>query len=203
MEDGVAVKAAVGVVVAVPLRPITAVESDALLVIETVPANVPAAPGLYVTVRLASFPGPSVTGTANPETLTPEPEKVIREIVTLSVPVLANCTVFVTSLPTETVPNATDAGETLNSDSDVGVPVPLRATVMVGSKALLEIVIVPESAASAVGLNRTLIVVLWPALKAMGKCGPEAANPEPATDIPEMVKIPVPVSVNVTVLVLL
>jgi hypothetical protein len=206
MDDGVAVMVAVGVVVAVPLRPITAVESDALLAIETVPASVPAAPGLYVTVRLASFPGARVTGTANPETLTPEPEKVIPEIVTLPVPVLVNCTVFFTSLPTETVPNATDAGERLSTEDIVvvvPVPIPLRATDMVGSRALLVIVIVPLSAPFEVGLKRTLMVVLWPPLKAIGRWGPEAVNSGPATAMPEMIRIPVPVLVNVTVFVLL
>lgn len=137
-------------------------------------------------------------------TLTPEPENVIPEMVTLPVPVLASCTVFVNSLPTEMVPNAIDAGETLRIDvKAVVVPVPLRATVIVGSRALLLIATVPLSAALAVGLNRTPMVVLWPALKAIGRCGPEAVNAVPVTEIPEIVKIPVPVLVNVTVCVLL
>lgn len=84
-------------------------------------------------------------------------------------PVFANCTVFVTSPPTETVPNATDAGETLSAEVGVVVPLPLRATLIVGSTALLLIVTVPESAAFAVGLKRTLIVVLWPALRDIGR----------------------------------
>jgi hypothetical protein len=133
--------------------------------------------------------------------LIPEPEKVIPEIVTLAVPVLASCTVFVTWLPTETVPNATDEGDTLSTDVAAVVPVPLRATVIEGSTALLAIVIVPLSTALAVGLNRTLIVVLWPELKEIGRCGPEAVNPLPATEIPEIVTMPLPVLVNVTVFV--
>jgi hypothetical protein len=120
---------------------------------------------------LTSFPAAKLAGTANPVTLTPEPETAIPEIVTLAVPVFANCTVFVTSPPTETVPKATDAGETLSADVGVVVvvPVPLRATLIVGSTALLLIVTVPESAAFAVGLKRTLIVVLWPALRDIGR----------------------------------
>jgi hypothetical protein len=81
------------------------------------------------------------------------------------------------------------------------VPVPLRATVIEGSTALLAIVTVPLSTALAVGLNRTLIVVLWPALKEIGRCGPEAVNPLPVTEIPEIVTMPVPVLVSVTVFV--
>lgn len=150
------------------------------------------------------FPDARVIGKANPLTLTPEPEKVIPEIVTLPVPVLASCTVFVSSLPTETVPNAIDAGETLRIDVEVVVvPVPVRATVIVGSRALLLIVTVPLSAALEVGLKRTLMVALWPALKAMGRCGPDAVNPVPLMEIPEIVRIPVPVLVSVTVFVLL
>lgn len=118
---------------------------------------------------MTSFPAAKLAGTANPVTLTPEPETAIPEIVTLAVPVFANCTVFVTSPPTETVPNATDAGETLSAEVGVVVPVPLRATLIVGSTALLLIVTVPESAAFAVGLKRTLIVVLWPALREIGR----------------------------------
>jgi hypothetical protein len=133
--------------------------------------------------------------------LIPEPEKVIPEIVTLAVPVLASCTVLVTSLPTETVPNATDEGDTLSTDVAAVVPVPLRATVIEGSTALLAIVTVPLSTALAVGLKRTLTMVLWPALKEIGRCGPEAVNPLPATEIPEIVTMPLPVLVNVTVFV--
>lgn len=158
-----------------------------------------------MTVKLASVPAANVVGKANPVTLTPEPENVIPEMVTLPVPVLASCTVFVSSLPTEMVPNAIDAGETLRIDVEaaVVVPVPLRATVIVGSRALLLIATVPLSAALEVGLNRTPMVVLWPALKAIGRCEPEAVNAVPVTEIPEIVKIPVPVLVKVIVFVLL
>ena len=72
-----------------------------------------------------------------------------------------------------------------------------------GSTALLVIVIVPVSEAPAAGLNTTLIVVLCPALSAMGRCGPEAVNPVPATEIPVIIKMPEPVFVKVTVFELL
>lgn len=100
-----------------------------------------------------------------------------------------------------TVPNATDAGDALSTG--VVAPVPLRATSIVGWIALLVIVIVPVAEVPVVGLKTTLIVVLCPALSAMGRCGPDAVNPVPATEIPEIVKIPVPVFVKVTVFVLL
>jgi hypothetical protein len=74
---------------------------------------------------------------------------------------------------------------------------------MVGSSALLVIVIVPVSGAPAVGLNITVIVVLCPALSAIGRWGPEAVNPAPVTEIPEIVTIALPVFVRVTVFALL
>ncbi len=200
-EDGVAVSAEVGEVVAVPLRLSTTEGSDAFDAMETFPARAPAELGLYVTVKVTSFPAAKLAGTANPVTLMPAPEKVIPEIVTLPVPEFASWTVFVTSLPTVTLPNATDDGEALRAA--VVVPVPVRATSMAGSRALLVMVIVPAAEEPAVGLKTTLIVVLWPALRAIGRCGPEALNPGPATEIPEMIRIPVPVLLNVTVFVVL
>jgi hypothetical protein len=90
MDEGVAVSDDDGEVVAVPLRSTTKEESEALLAIEILPDSVPAALGLYVIVRLASCPAPKFVGTANPVTLTPVPDTVIPEIVTLPVPALAN-----------------------------------------------------------------------------------------------------------------
>jgi hypothetical protein len=90
MDEGVAVNADDAVVVAVPLRSTTKDESDALLAIEILPESVPAAVGLYVMVRFASAPAARLAGTANPVTLTPVPETVIPEIVTLPAPVFAS-----------------------------------------------------------------------------------------------------------------
>lgn len=90
MEEGVAVSADEAAVVAVPLKSRTTEASDALLANETLPASVPAAVGLYVIVRLTSFPPARLAGTAKPLTLTPEPETTIPEIVTLPVPAFAN-----------------------------------------------------------------------------------------------------------------
>ena len=75
--------------VAVPLTPIEMLGSDALLAIDTLPASVPAAVGLYVTVRFAVCPAANVIGAAIPETLTPAPEIVILEIAAASPPVFS------------------------------------------------------------------------------------------------------------------
>jgi len=65
------------------------------------------------------------------------------------------------------------------------------------------IVIVPVSAFPAVGLKTVEIDVLWPAAREIGKCGPEAVNPVPATEIPETLSTSVPLLVSVTVFVAL
>ena len=83
------------------------------------------------------------------------------------------------------------------------VPVPLNAMREGEPAALLVIVIVPVSAAPAVGLNTAEIDVLCPAASEIGRCGPEAVNPVPATEIPETLSASVPVLVSVTVFVVL
>jgi hypothetical protein len=63
--------------------------SVALLAIETLPASVAAAVGLYVTVKLADCPPANVVGAVIPDTLTPVPENAILEIATDSLPVFS------------------------------------------------------------------------------------------------------------------
>ena len=75
--------------VAVALIPITMLASVALLVIETVPVNVPVETGLYVTVKFTVCPLATVIGTVIPETLTPVPENAILDIVAASLPVFS------------------------------------------------------------------------------------------------------------------
>lgn len=83
------------------------------------------------------------------------------------------------------------------------MPAPLRAISEGEPAALLLIVIVPLSASPAVGLKIAEIDALWPALSEIGRCGPEAVKPVPATEIPETVNISIPVLVSVTVFVAL
>ena len=101
---------------------------------------------------MAVAPAAKVVGTVNPETETPEPEKVIPEILTLAVPVLANCTVFVTSLPTETVPKAMDEGVAVSADVGAVVAVPLRPITTEGSEPALLIETDPDSVPAEPGL---------------------------------------------------
>ena len=71
---------------------------------------------------------------------------------TLAVPVFANCTVFVTSLPTETVPKVMDEGVALSVGVGVVVADPLRPTTSEGSDALLAIETAPDSVPVELGL---------------------------------------------------
>ena len=75
--------------VAVALMPISTLGLDALLAMDTLPASVPAAAGLYVTVRFAVWPAANVIGAVIPETLTPVPEIVNLEIAVGSPPVFS------------------------------------------------------------------------------------------------------------------
>ena len=163
-EEGVAARVEE---VAIALRSTTKVGVVALLVIETDPARDPVVKGLNVTVALALCPALNVIGMLIPVTLTPEPEKVMPEIFTLPVPELVSFTVCVASLPTLTFPKAIEDGETVKTE--VVVPVPLSSTSAGESVALLVIAIDPDAASPMVGLNRAEIVVLWPALNAMGR----------------------------------
>jgi len=79
--------------VAIALRPMATEGSLALLVMETVPVSVPAATGLYVTVKLVACPAASVMGAVKPETLTPAPENDSLEIAALALPVFVTFTV--------------------------------------------------------------------------------------------------------------
>ena len=73
----------------VALIPISMLGSVALLVIDKLAVSVPAATGLYVTVRFAVCPAANVAGAVIPETLTPVPEIVILEIAAASPPVFS------------------------------------------------------------------------------------------------------------------
>ena len=75
--------------VAVAFIPTTTLVSVALLAIAKLAVSVPAATGLYVTVKFAVCPAASVAGAVIPETLTPVPEIVSLEIVAVSLPVFS------------------------------------------------------------------------------------------------------------------
>jgi hypothetical protein len=79
--------------VAVALMPITMLGSLALLVMDTLPVNVAAEVGLYVTVKVVDWPPFNIIGAVKPETLTPVPENAILEMEALALPVFVSLTV--------------------------------------------------------------------------------------------------------------
>ena len=91
----------------------------------------------------------------------------------------------------------------MSSAAVVVVPVPLRAIRDGEPSALLVIVIIPVSAFAPVGLKTAEMEALLPALSDSGSFGPEALNPVPVTEIPEIVSSSVPSLVTVTVFVAL
>ena len=93
-DEGVAESVAV-VAVAVALRPICKLGLLALLVSVSMPASVPAAVGLYVTVKFTDCPADNVAGAVRPVTVTPVPVNDIFVIEADPAPVFASFTVCV------------------------------------------------------------------------------------------------------------
>ncbi len=182
--------------VAVALTLICIVGSVALLVSVSIPVSVPAATGLYVTVKFTVCPAANDAGTVRPVTVTPVPVYDILVIDADSAPVFSSFTVCVCSLPTATSPKVIAAGVAVSAAPVT--PVPLRATSEGELAALLAIVIIPVSLAPVVGLNAAVMDAVWPALSDIGSFGPEAVNPVPDTEIAEMVSESVPLLDNVT-----
>ena len=148
-DEGVAESVAV-VAVAVALRPICKLGLLALLVSVSMPASVPAAVGLYVTVKFTDCPADNVAGAVRPVTVTPVPVNDIFVIEADPPPVFSNLTVCVAWPPTATLPNATDAGVAVSAAAPAAVPLKLM---LIGEPtALLVTVILPDKVPAAVGL---------------------------------------------------
>lgn len=72
----------------VPLKEITKVEFDALLVIDMLPGAAPVAVGVKVAVSVELAPAFTVCGVVRPLSVNPVPEMDPLEIVTAAVPLL-------------------------------------------------------------------------------------------------------------------
>jgi hypothetical protein len=147
--DGLAASKKVGAP-PVPLSAIVRGEPGTLLVIEMLPAKLPADVGENVAVKGAVCPGLRIRGTVKPVMLKPVPEALAAEIVTPAVPEFVRVTDTEPLLPMRRLPKLTLEGLAMSWPC---VPVPLRATVMVGLVALLVIVMLPEAFPAAVGEN--------------------------------------------------
>lgn len=131
-----------------------------------------------------------------PDTLIPEPDTLNPEMVIDELPPSARRIVWVTSLPTVTVPKFTDPGVTLSEDA---VPAPVQSTFIGEPAALLAIVIAPDSADALVGLNVTVRSAFCPGCKVEGIARPVSVTPVPLTAALEIVTAAVPVFDNFTV----
>ena len=96
--------------VPVPLKAIVSGEFGALLTIEMLPLAAPADVGANCALNVVLSPAPNVTGALSPLMLSPAPDAVACEIVTLAEPEFVNVMDWVPVLPTATDPKFTLAG---------------------------------------------------------------------------------------------
>jgi hypothetical protein len=96
--------------VPVPLKGIVNGEFGALLTIEMFPLAAPLVVGANCALNVVVCPAPSVSGVLNPLMLSPVPDAVACEIVTLPVPEFVSVIVWFPVLPTATDPKFTLAG---------------------------------------------------------------------------------------------
>jgi len=151
-------------------------DPGALLVIEMLPLAVPVTVGENFAVNDALALGLIVCGIVRPLMLKPVPEALAAEIVTLAVPVFDRVMGTDPLAPTSRFPKLTLAGL---AESCPCAPVPLKATVKVGSVALLEIVIVADAFPAAVGAKRATNPVLSPDERVRGAVMPVMVKPAP------------------------
>jgi len=142
---------------------------DALEVRLTLPEALPAADGANETLKVVLWPAVRVSGTLVPLRLNPVPPAAACEMVTLVPPVLVTVSDSVCVLPTTTLPKLRLVGFAPKAPG--ATPVPDSGMVRVGLDALEVRVTLPEVLPAADGANETLKVVLWPAVKVIGKPG--------------------------------
>lgn len=178
-----------------PLKPITSVEFEALLVIDTLPDAAPVAVGLKVAVNVVFAPAFTVCGVLRPLMVNPVPETDPFDMVTATLPLLVSVISCAPLLPTNTLPKATGEGLAANWPC---TPVPVSGIATGEPGALLVIERVPDALPAACGVNVAVNVALCPGLIVAGSVKPLAENPAPDADAAEIVNVAVPVLLNVT-----
>ena len=98
---------------------------------------------------------------------------------TLDPPVLVTVSDRVCFTPTCTLPKPRLVGFDVRAPA--ATPVPDKGIVRVGFEALEVIVTFPLAAPADAGVNETLNVALWPAVKVTGAVIPLMVNPDPLT----------------------
>ncbi len=167
-----------------------------MLKIETVPVTAPAAVGENFTLKVVLCPAPSVAGTERPVMLNPVPEALPCERVMLAVPGFVKVTFTVPLAPTSKLPKLMLDGFAVKAPCTA---VPVSGIVIVGSFALLVIVILPVAAPAVVGANCAMKLVLWLAARVNGAESPTALKPLPLELTAEIVALVFPLFVKVMV----
>lgn len=94
----------------VPVKLITSVELEALLMIETLPDVLPVTAGVKVTVKVELAPGAIEAGALKPLSANPVPETDTLEILADALPLFVRVIACFALPPSSTLPNATLAG---------------------------------------------------------------------------------------------
>lgn len=181
----------------VPDNEIAVGEVGALLTTEIEPVTLELLAGLNTALNVADPPAGIVTGAVNPVVLNPLPVTENCEIVRLAFPGFEITTGCEFVLPVVTVPKLTLAGFAAICAC---VPVPLKATLNVGSAPLLvaATAMLPLALFVFVGVNCAVNVVLCPALRLTGSVIPVTLNPVPLALTPVTLSLAVPEFVTVT-----
>jgi hypothetical protein len=180
--------------VPVPLSAMLSDGFDALLVIVIDPVALPDAVGENVVLSVTLADGFTVTGAVAPVTANALPFMEIPVMFTAAEPVLLTTICWAPLLlPTATLPKFTLAGDADSWPTAVFEPVPLNGTLSVGFVgSLLVIVILPEAAPAAAGVNVTANVADELALIVAGVVTPLVAKSAPVTLMTETVKAALP-----------
>ena len=165
-------------VTAVPLSGIDKLGFDALEITVSVPLDVPAEVGEYVTVNDMVCPGVKVPA-VNPETLNPVPDAVAAETVVFTPPVFVSVSVWLEVCPVVMFVNVMLAKVGVTTAGVAPVPDTAKSTVLLIPVTVNETV--PLLPPAAVGANFTVKLVAWVGAKVSGKVSPLMLKPAPVT----------------------
>jgi hypothetical protein len=151
-------------------------ELVALLVIVTLPVELPVDVGVRLTDNTADCPAIRTVVGATPLALYPAPETVTCDTVTLEFPTFVKVTFCKLVLPTATLPKLTLEGVAVKTRA-ADVPVPVSG--IDSGDALLVKLMLPLTTPVAVGANTALNVVLPPGVIVTGRLSPATLSPVP------------------------
>jgi hypothetical protein len=147
-----------------------------LLANESVAEVFPTLFGVNDTFNCTVWPAPIVTGKVAPGRENCALLLAAEETVTLA-PVALRVAACVPVSSMSTLPKFSVLGEMVNCPIFETVPVPVNGMFSAGP----EIKTLPPLTAAACGVNETLSLTLWPALRVKGKLGPLTEKPVPPT----------------------